>query len=356
MFGAIASLLGSGISSIAQGANARSRMRFDKEENRQTRNWNLMLAEKQNQWNIDQWDRENTYNRPANQMQRFAQAGLNPDLIYGQSNLSAGSPALTSGAPATPTPSDGYAMLPTWSGLADSFNHGRLIDAQIKNINADTNKKTGESEGINIDNVYKALRNEQDLKLGELTISLNKGDLKLKDLNVQEITENLKNLVAMRDKIKLEAQEINSRLLSMEQDRREQLLNNAVDRAFKESQTKQSSAAADKLANDLKLQKEQFDSLVTIAAKQALGLDYDSELKRLDAKERGCYEKYFSEIATKQAHIVIDQNNILLNHVAGDKTGLGQFIYDVLTNVSRIVGSARGHSIPPIQPVSLPGK
>lgn len=38
--------------------------------------------------NLDQWNRENAYNSPAAQMQRFVQAGLNPDLIYGQSNTS----------------------------------------------------------------------------------------------------------------------------------------------------------------------------------------------------------------------------------------------------------------------------
>ena len=53
---------------------------------------NLILAEYQNQWNIDQWNRENEYNSPAAQMVRYQEAGLNPNLIYGQQNLSAGSP------------------------------------------------------------------------------------------------------------------------------------------------------------------------------------------------------------------------------------------------------------------------
>lgn len=56
-------------------------------------------AEKQNelneaafQRNLQQWNMENAYNSPAAQMQRFAEAGLNPNRIYDQSNTAASSP------------------------------------------------------------------------------------------------------------------------------------------------------------------------------------------------------------------------------------------------------------------------
>lgn len=42
------------------------------------------LAEQQNQYNLDMWRMQNEYNSPAAQMQRFKEAGLNPNLIYGQ--------------------------------------------------------------------------------------------------------------------------------------------------------------------------------------------------------------------------------------------------------------------------------
>lgn len=53
---------------------------------------NMDLAQWQYQANLEQWHRENEYNSPAAQMQRYMDAGLNPNLIYGQQNLSAGSP------------------------------------------------------------------------------------------------------------------------------------------------------------------------------------------------------------------------------------------------------------------------
>lgn len=45
---------------------------------------NKKLQEQQNQFNLDMWNKQNEYNSPKAQMQRFQEAGLNPNLIYGQ--------------------------------------------------------------------------------------------------------------------------------------------------------------------------------------------------------------------------------------------------------------------------------
>lgn len=54
--------------------------------NRENNEANRQNMERQNQMNIEQWNRENAYNHPAAQMGRFTAAGLNPNLIYGQTN------------------------------------------------------------------------------------------------------------------------------------------------------------------------------------------------------------------------------------------------------------------------------
>lgn len=46
--------------------------------------FNKKLAEQQNQYNIDMWKMQADYNSPQSQMQRYADAGLNPNLIYSQ--------------------------------------------------------------------------------------------------------------------------------------------------------------------------------------------------------------------------------------------------------------------------------
>ena len=45
---------------------------------------NQQLADKQNQWNIDQWNRENEYNSASAQKQRLIDAGMNP--MFGEVN------------------------------------------------------------------------------------------------------------------------------------------------------------------------------------------------------------------------------------------------------------------------------
>lgn len=47
---------------------------------------NKDLASYQFDLELEQWNRANEYNSPYQQMQRYKQAGLNPNLIYGQAN------------------------------------------------------------------------------------------------------------------------------------------------------------------------------------------------------------------------------------------------------------------------------
>lgn len=61
--------------------------------------YNKRLAEQQNQYNLDMWNLQNEYNSPSAQMRRFQDAGLNPNLIYGQ-----GSNGNASSAPQMVTP------------------------------------------------------------------------------------------------------------------------------------------------------------------------------------------------------------------------------------------------------------
>lgn len=53
---------------------------------RETNEANRKLAQYQWNKNLEMWNLQNQYNSPAAQMRRFKQAGLNPNLIYGQGN------------------------------------------------------------------------------------------------------------------------------------------------------------------------------------------------------------------------------------------------------------------------------
>lgn len=50
---------------------------------RETNEANARLAQKQNEWNLEQWNRENAYNTPEEQRLRFEKAGINPYFALG---------------------------------------------------------------------------------------------------------------------------------------------------------------------------------------------------------------------------------------------------------------------------------
>lgn len=63
---------------------------FESEEAAKQRMWNARMLERQNEWSLEQWNRENAYNNPSAQIQRLKDAGLNP-LYYGLDGSSASS-------------------------------------------------------------------------------------------------------------------------------------------------------------------------------------------------------------------------------------------------------------------------
>lgn len=93
---------------------------------------------------ISLMDMQNAYNTPAAQMQRYIDAGLNPNLIYSQSNLSASPSAVAHGS-SQPR-----------SNIAGSIMSGMSL-AQRK-------------EAMQLQHRYDVLKMSQDLQLGQQQI------------------------------------------------------------------------------------------------------------------------------------------------------------------------------------------
>lgn len=77
-----AAIIGAGINAVVGGANAYAQGRMNKRSLR----YNRELYDKQRKDSLSDWAMQNEYNSPSAQMQRYRDAGLNPHLIYGQSN------------------------------------------------------------------------------------------------------------------------------------------------------------------------------------------------------------------------------------------------------------------------------
>lgn len=89
-----ASLLGGILSKNSQSSANKTNLQI----NRENQKWNEKMMDKQNAWNLAQWNRENEYNSASQQVARYRAAGLNPYLMM--QNGSAGSASsVTSASP-----------------------------------------------------------------------------------------------------------------------------------------------------------------------------------------------------------------------------------------------------------------
>ena len=62
-------------------SNSRKSRRFAEQLNRQQREDNILAALWQRRWSLKDWQMQNKYNSPLQQMQRLKEAGLNPHHI-----------------------------------------------------------------------------------------------------------------------------------------------------------------------------------------------------------------------------------------------------------------------------------
>lgn len=173
----------------------------------------------QNQLNIAQWNRENAYNTPKAQMQRFADAGLNPNLVYGGvqqgGSLSATSPSMQTNQAASNV------------DLVGAMQQDRLVSAQIDNIRADTElKQTGSDYNQGLTSRIQTLMKVDEETAKNLAQStrflVQQGDKinaeiieigeKVKLLSVEEKQKNLENLFlseTFNDRVRQTASEAN---------------------------------------------------------------------------------------------------------------------------------------------------
>lgn len=132
-----ASALSSASGSAAQKYAADKTARSNKELAEYQYSKDLEMWERQRQSNLDLWNMQNQYNSPASQMSRYRDAGLNPNLIYGQQNVSGPvkSPEIAKyQAPRVEYPGINYAQaLPA---MIAGYQDFQMKQAQVDNLQA----------------------------------------------------------------------------------------------------------------------------------------------------------------------------------------------------------------------------
>lgn len=162
------------------GANKRQKRAINaqKEENERARNWSKEMAKWYNEEERKNVADERLYNTPSAQMQRLKDAGLNPDLIYG--NGVAGlvdSTVAKAGMPNGVGPSDlAGPIMGTPTAMESLFQGAAYAKtlAETRNIKADTSKKEGEVRSINLDNYTKAATQDSTIQMSALEVRLTK--------------------------------------------------------------------------------------------------------------------------------------------------------------------------------------
>lgn len=271
---------GSLASGILGFVGARKQLAAQREENRRNREYNLMLARTQNQWNIEQWQRENDYNSPSAQMARYRAAGLNPDLIYGQQNLSAASPELTAGAPGevqdmSPV-SQGYRSFgEATKGMIES----QLLQAQIDNIKADTNQKESQTTGQNLDNILKQRTLPNEIQLSGLKVI---GAQAMNDLTVSQREEVIQNIQESKQRVdasKASVDEIRARIGNMDFYQKQDAKRLVLEQLRTDASIRNLNADTRKKIAEANMTEQQYFEAIDTYTLRKFGLITDNEIK-----------------------------------------------------------------------------
>lgn len=134
----------------------REQQKFQSEQSQLGRDWSEEMMGQANQWNLDQWNRENEYNLPVNQKARLLAAGINPALaMQGASSVGqAGSSPSSASAPSPASPS-GASALPLNLQRPD-YGTGFAQISSAVNSYFDNKQKSVLTEGYGLDNALKA--------------------------------------------------------------------------------------------------------------------------------------------------------------------------------------------------------
>jgi hypothetical protein len=166
-----ASIAGQAINAGSQSATNQSQLSYARE-----------MYDKQRADALADWNMQNEYNSPKSQMARFQEAGLNPNLIYGQMS---NSPVVRSASPQSYNPTPPQVDLGSTAGMAI----GQYYDTQLKAAQIDNLKTQGQV--LEQESILKALTNEKVRKELPYVSQLLESDLSAKLLSNRNMMQNI---------------------------------------------------------------------------------------------------------------------------------------------------------------------
>lgn len=276
-----------------------------RKENEAQRRYNLMLAEKQNMWNIEQWQRNNDYNTPSAVMSRLRSAGINPHMYYSKGNamggVSTSSPEMTSGAPAEAVDTSGMLGQSTYGQSVQMALDKAVQVASIRKMNADTRltERKADTEEYNTDifksdAAFRNALNSSTLRLNDMEIELKGSQKNLTEGQIGMLRYEAALLQKQMDKIDQENELMEQQISNLTEERRSIILKRVLDSELVEAQCKE-------LAAKTHLSYEEARDLAETRAARILNLN-TSSLKNKN-------EAYVAAWDTKIKHLELDLNS-----------------------------------------------
>ena len=247
--GAVIDAASSFIGGLQKNKQIDKQIAAQREENQKNREWNLNLAKQQNQWNIEQWNRENAYNTPAAQMARYKAAGLNSDLIYGQQNLSAASPEMTAGDGSQPTDVSNLANKATIGDMVSQAAATRLTNAQAKLAESQANKVDEEAEGqgyqneiLKSDAKFRDALNSGTVKLNNISFKVSEKGMQLTDEQITKLRKECAQIDQSIEQSRAYVDEIRQKISNLKTDQAIARLRYVMDAKLNEATLKKIAA------------------------------------------------------------------------------------------------------------------
>ena len=288
VLGGVSSVAGS----IANAITSKKARKWQSQENERQRQYMSELASRQNQWNLEQWNRENAYNSPSNKMKLLREAGLNPDLMYGQgagSLQAASSPQLTAGE-AGPT-MDYSKFMPNLelSSIAQNMASARLLNAQAK-------KTDSETTGQELQNFYQSVLNKYIDEDQRQHLKLQHGEIIINGKVSEELAAQINLLNNQADEVQQSIDESKKRVEKMDNDTQLAWMNFYLDAS-------ETQALIEKIQAETDLTREQARMYVAktqaeinginadIAYKAALGTNVNANTRKTWAETRTVWQR-----------------------------------------------------------------
>lgn len=278
IFGTAASIAGN----LASNNNIDKQIAEQRRENQANRDWNLNLAKLQNSWNIDQWNRENAYNSPSSQMVRYKQAGLNPDLIYGQQNLSAASPEMTSGDGSQPTDVSNLANKRTIGDIVAQASQTRLTNAQAKLAESQADKTDKETEGqgyqneiLKSDAAFRDALNSGTVQLNNMSLKVSEKGMQLTDEQITKVRKECAQIDQSIQESRAAIDEIRQKISNLKTDQAISRLRYLMDAKLNEATIK-------KLASECNLNYIQAKKIVDLLPYEISSIQASTSKTRAD--------------------------------------------------------------------------